>query len=160
MCSSAYRCVRFHQVLALHVRLVPAHHRWAAPDSRLRCWPRRLHVPHLGLRPRHPRLRRENKTTHTQMWTQVQLWFWHFFWHIIATSSWSNYQSTRWKPPPGGYWQLSHMPWPVFEPGQWWETASSRCQCLRPQGHLGRSNPGTKMIIIMLMMTIVQYTLD
>ena len=36
------------------------------------------------------------------------------------------------------HWQLSHMPWPGFEPSQRWETAGSQWQRLSPHGILGR----------------------
>ena len=36
------------------------------------------------------------------------------------------------------YWQLSQMPRSVLEPRQWWETASSQWQPLRPLDHQGR----------------------
>ena len=38
---------------------------------------------------------------------------------------------------PLSLWQLSHMPRLVFQPGQWWETASSQWWRPRPLGHQG-----------------------
>ena len=50
-------------------------------------------------------------------------------------------RSTQQKTPPR-HWQLSHMPWVGFKPGQWWGTASSQCQRVRPYGHRGRARYG------------------
>ena len=44
--------------------------------------------------------------------------------------NWSSLQK-----PITSHWQLSQMSRPGFEPGQWWESASSQWQCLRPLSH-------------------------
>ena len=36
------------------------------------------------------------------------------------------------------HWKHSQIPKMEFTPGQWWETASSQWQCLRPHSHQGR----------------------
>ena len=36
------------------------------------------------------------------------------------------------------HWKHSQIPKTGFKPGQWWETASSQWQCLRPHSHQGR----------------------
>ena len=75
--------------------------------------------------------------------------FLHLFCHITLRAS-----CNLWRKPHTGenhrltqsHWQLSHMPRVGFKPGQWWKTASSQWQRLRPHRHQGR--PLVRLYII------------
>ena len=69
--------------------------------------------------------------------------FHHIFCHIAATSwpascNWLRKKEYPVKTLTLSHWQLSHLPWPEFEPLQWQETASSQWHRLRPHGHQAR----------------------